>query len=249
MKCLAKRPADRWQQVEELLHRLDHLEEQPGSPWASARPRRRPIRIAVAAAVIAAALLGASLWRAARGRPGATARELFIVAEFANRTRDPTLGTLVAERVRDQLAESPGLASVGNEPIAAARRRMRLPLGAPLTGDAARELAVREEIRLVVDGRVTAAGPGFVLSARIVEAASGNVVHAAAAMARDSTDIAAAIERLGRGLRKGLGEPLAASPAPTGALWSYTTSSLPALENSSPPSSHARAATTCARSR
>ena len=108
---------------------------------------------------------------------------------------------MIAEIIRDELAGSPRLASLSGERIAATRRRMRLGPEAALTGEVARELATREEIKLVVEGTVSAAGRGFALGARIVEAASGDVVHAATAMARDSTEIAAAIERLSRGLR------------------------------------------------
>jgi tetratricopeptide (TPR) repeat protein len=107
---------------------------------------------------------------------------------------------------------------------------MRLGPGVPLTGETAREAAVREEVRLVVEGTVAPAGTGLALSARIVEAASGNVVHAATAVAENAGDIGPAIERVSRGLRSGLGEPLAPLRLPTGALWSYTTRSLAALE-------------------
>jgi len=184
----------------------------------------------MAAGVVAVALAVSWTWYQDRRQPSAAGRELFIVADFANRTGDSALGPLVAEVIRDELARTPRYASLSRERIAATMRRMRLAPEAPLTADAARELATREEIRLVVEGTVAPAGPGFALSARIVEAASGNVVHAATAMARDASDITAAIERLSGGLREGLAEPLAPIQVPTGALWSYTTPSLPALQ-------------------
>jgi tetratricopeptide (TPR) repeat protein len=230
MRCLEKRPEDRWQQITELGRGLEDLGE-PGTPAAERHARRAwPPWAALATGVIGVALLAVFFWRTDRQPPGAGARDLFLVAEFVNRTGDSTLGPLVAETIRDELAGSPRLASVSQERIAATRRRMRLPAEAPLTSEVARELATREEIGLVVEGTVSAAGPGLALSARIVDVGSGNVVHAATAMARDAADVSAAIQRLSRGLRVGLGEPLAPIQVPTGALWSFTTRSLPALE-------------------
>jgi tetratricopeptide (TPR) repeat protein len=228
MKCLEKRPEDRWQQVDQLLSGLEALGG-IGAP-AVTRPRPGILKGAAATGVVGLAVLGAWAWYQSRSGASAAGRELFVIADFANRTSDSTLGPMVAEFIRDELAASPRLASLSRERIAETRRRMRLAPGAPLTAEAARELATREEIKLVVDGAVSTAGRGFALSARMVEAASGDVVHAATAMARDSADIPAAIQRLSAGLQQGLDEPLAPIQVPTGALWSYTTRSLPALE-------------------
>ncbi|HEX6106554.1 MAG TPA: serine/threonine-protein kinase [Gemmatimonadales bacterium] len=230
MRCLEKRPEDRWQQADQLVRRLEELALPGGGPAVRAPRRTRALRTGVVAGLIGVALVGVWAWYRHENRPSAAARELFIVADFVNRTSDTTLGPLIAEVIRDELAGSPGLALLSRERIAETRRRMRLAPDLPLTADVAREVATREEIKAVVEGTVSAAGRGFALSARIIEAASGDVIHAATAMARDSTDITAAIERLSRGLRAGLGEPLAPIPVPTGALWSYTTRSLPALE-------------------
>jgi serine/threonine-protein kinase len=230
MKCLEKRPEDRWQQADQLARRLEELDVAGGASAVGAPPRTRTAKVGLVTGLIGVALLGVSTWYFSRNDPGVAARELFIVADFANRTNDSSLGPMIAEIIRDELAGSPRLASLSGERIAATRRRMRLGPEAALTGEVARELATREEIKLVVEGTVSAAGRGFALGARIVEAASGDVVHAATAMARDSTEIAAAIERLSRGLREGLGEPLAPIQVPTGGLWSYTTPSLPALQ-------------------
>jgi tetratricopeptide (TPR) repeat protein len=235
MKCLEKRPQDRWQQVDELLRLLEGLPATGGSVAIASAGRSRPPwagRGMATAGLLGSLLLGLSLWQLTREgpTPASPPRELFIVADFTGPRGDSTWGPVIAQAIRDELAGSPRLVSVSEERVAAARRRMRLTRGAPLTGEVARELAVREEIRMVVEGSFGPAGTGLTLAARIVEAASGDVIHAATATADDSTEISEAIGRLSRGIRQGLGEPLAPIQAPTGAFWSYTTRSLPALQ-------------------
>ena len=65
MRCLEKRPEDRWQTAAELVHRLDALASTSGEP-ATMPPRRRLLAVAVAAAVIVLAVVGvvAEPWKA-----------------------------------------------------------------------------------------------------------------------------------------------------------------------------------------
>ena len=241
MKCLEKRPEDRWQQAEQLVTRLDEIARQIANGAGAEPPRSRAgggSRILTGAAALAAMLLAYLGWERTRdtrsiaptAEAAAAPRDLFLVAEFTGPTADSALGPVIAQAVRDALAASPRLAAVSTERVTESRRRMRLPARAPLTAGLARELAMREEIKVVVEGSYRRSGTGVALSARLVEAATGDVIHAATAAARDSTDLPGAIERLSAGLREGLGEPLAPIRVPTGALWSYTTASLPALE-------------------
>jgi serine/threonine-protein kinase len=235
MKCLEKNPQDRWQQVDEILRRLEELGTSGGSlaDVAAVRPRPgRPVKAIAIAGLLVALLLGLPLWQLTRPRPttAGSSRELFIVADFTGGDGESAWGPTIAQAVRDELAGSPRFASVSEERVAAARRRMRLGPGAPLTGGVAREVAIREQIKMVVEGSVRSTGAGLMLTARIVEAATGNVIHAATAVARDSTEVPDAIGRLSRGLREGLVEPLAPIPAPTGQLWKFTTRSLSALQ-------------------
>jgi serine/threonine protein kinase/Tol biopolymer transport system component len=62
MKCLEKRPAERWQDAEELRTRLDGLATSSGRTSAVAVPRT-PSRARAAFAAVAVAVLAIALWR------------------------------------------------------------------------------------------------------------------------------------------------------------------------------------------
>jgi tetratricopeptide (TPR) repeat protein len=176
-------------------------------------------------------LLGVAAWRfSARAHPGPApqARERVIVADFANLTSDSTFGDLVAHIVRSELARSPLVAVVGRVTIEDALRRMRRQPDTRLVADLAREVAAREEIKVVVEGEVRPAGAGLVLTATVTETARGDAIHGASETARDSTEILAAIQRLSNAIRQGIGESVASTQAGD-SLASFTTSSLPAL--------------------
>ncbi len=257
MRCLAKRPADRWPDADALLRALEALApaanvlvqppdaatasapraSAPGgrAPGALARIARRRVTavlVLLVAVIVASLAARRGLSDAPRGAAARTPRERerFIVAEFTNNTDHSALGSLVARVVSDELAGSPRLAALSPDRIAETKRRMRIAADAPLTRAVAREIAAREEVNLIVEGTIQAAGNALVLSARIVEAASGDAIHGATATATDSTELPRVVGQLARDLRAGLGESLASIHAQSGPLWSYTTRSLAALE-------------------
>ncbi|MFL5620575.1 MAG: BTAD domain-containing putative transcriptional regulator [Gemmatimonadaceae bacterium] len=179
------------------------------------------------------ALLGIGSWQLVAGARQdrlPRTRERVVVADFVSPTMDSTLGDVVAHVLRSELAQSPALSVVGGEAIEAALRRMRREPGTRLTSGLAREVAAREEVKLVVDGDVRAAGIGLALTASVVEVATGDIIGGASAIARDSTEVLAAIERLAGSIRQAVGESIA-SVRTGDSLYSFTTSSLPALRN------------------
>jgi eukaryotic-like serine/threonine-protein kinase len=135
-------------------------------------------------------------------------RERIILADFQNRTRDTLLGSVVTEAFRIDLAQSPAVTLVAPEQVAEVLARTRRPATARLDAALAREVAVREGIKAVVTGDVAAAGPQYVLSARLVSAANGEVLAAQRKTARDSTELLDAVDGLSRKLREKIGESL-----------------------------------------
>ena len=155
-------------------------------------------------------------------------RERVLVADFVNRTRDSTLGLVLTEALRIDLAQSPLMRLVPASTVRDGLKRMQRPANSALDPAVARELAVREGIRVVITGDIASVGPRFVVSARLVAADSGEVLAAYRETARDSAALVSAVDRLSKRLRERLGESLRTIRA-SQPLHRVTTTSLDAL--------------------
>ncbi|MDB4875325.1 MAG: protein kinase [Gemmatimonadetes bacterium] len=162
----------------------------------------------------------------AAGKLGRSANVL--VAEFAVPGSDSTLGRVVAEAVRTTLSESRVIQVVPASTVADALERMRRPSQTRLTADIAREVAQREAIPVVVSGDVAPIGGSYVLTVKLLDAATGDALASVQESAPDGNGLIPAIDRATRTLRGKMGESLklvrAAPP-----LQRATTSSLAAL--------------------
>ena len=191
--------------------------------------RRASLGAGIATIMFTGALAVGAWWLGPRAAaPPTRSAQRIVVADFTNRTGDSTFGDLVAHVLNAELAQSSVLRVVGRETIADARRRMRRNAGERLTPELARDVATREGITLLLEGEARSAGSKVMLTASVIETASGDVIGGAVETVNDSADVLAAIKRLSARLRQGIGES-SASIRSAGNLWSLTTSSLPAL--------------------
>ncbi|HXV85875.1 MAG TPA: tetratricopeptide repeat protein, partial [Gemmatimonadales bacterium] len=168
--------------------------------------------------------------------PGATlvskgllgARERIVLADFDDVTPDSTFGETVTELLRIDLAQSPTVSVYDAAQVAGVLARMQRPTDARVTAEVANEIAAREGLKAVLLGDVRPLGSGFVLSARLVAAGSGEILWAGRENAVDANGIAAAVDRLSASLREKVGESLRTirTDAP---LEQVTTRSLEAL--------------------
>jgi tetratricopeptide (TPR) repeat protein len=152
-----------------------------------------------------------------------------LVMDFESPPADSTLGGVVSEGIRTGLAQSRALRVVDPTAVAAALRRMEKPANMKVTADIAKELAEREGIKAIVDGKVTPVGTSgsYIVTARVMSAAGEQLVTDQET-AKDATDLIPAIDRTARALRGKLGESLKSVRGGM-ALQRATTASLPAL--------------------
>ena len=244
-KALARAPADRFQSAGEVARALS-------LPTGVAPPTRRPglavqrwkwltrRRVtAVGALVVIGFGAAATLYLTMRPREPAprgtlleagilSKRERLLLADFGTRQVDTSLGGVLTEAFRIDLAQSPVVTLVPSGQVAEVLARMERPDTARLDPALAREIAVREGIKAVVTGEIARAGPQYLLSAQVIAAKDGEVLTAHRVTAADSTRLIAAVDRLSGELRASVGESLKRIDREP-PLDRVTTASLPAL--------------------
>jgi serine/threonine protein kinase/tetratricopeptide (TPR) repeat protein len=241
-KALATVPADRFVSAAEFVRAV---RESPAPPVTAAEtplPPRRPrwpragrwgmLVLAALGALGAAYMILSALGMNRSSTLLSTGvlkpRERLLIAEFQSRTPDSMLGSAVTEAFRIDLTRSPVVAVVPSVHVAEVLKRMRQPATTRLDPALAREVAVREGIRAVVNGEIAMVGGGYLLSAQLLSPGSGEVLVGLRESADDSTKIILAIDRLSNRLRERIGESLKSlrSEPP---LEQVTTNSLEAL--------------------
>ena len=255
MRCLEKIPADRFQTAGEVMAALDAAvattsgavpspvvsgaTAAPALATADARAtgpsRVRRLRWAIVGTALAVVITASLSWYSKVGRAGTLIgndvldeNDMVMVSDFQNRTTDSSLAATITDAVRVDLQQSHAVKVMSTAAMAAALRRMNLPVGEPISEAKVRELAEREGVKAFVVGDIAKIGGGYQLTARVVATATGSDALTARATAADDGKLLGALEALGNSLRRGLGESLrsvAASPP----LARVTTASLPAL--------------------
>jgi tetratricopeptide (TPR) repeat protein len=156
-------------------------------------------------------------------------RDRIVLADFEDHTGDSTLALALTLALRTDLEQSPVVRIAQREYVAQVLQRMEKEPDLPLDYELAREVAIREGLTAVIAGEITAVGTGFVLSARLVTAESGEALASHRETAEDLDAIIPAIDRLSKRLRERIGESdkaIGNSPP----LDRVTTASLEALQ-------------------
>ncbi len=156
------------------------------------------------------------------------AGEPVILSEFHNTSNDPSLGGVVTEALRVDLASSSALALVPASRISEVLERMHRDPSEPLTADLATEVAVRDGIKAVVEGEVGSAGSGYILVATLRSAESGVALATFRRTAKGPDGVIDAIDGLSQDIREKAGESLRSIKAEA-PLEAVTTTSLDAL--------------------
>jgi len=242
MQCLEKNPSDRPQNAQEIVHALESLQTsahtaatRAPAPTAPAPARRRlaPI-VAAVVAVLLLTVVGIG-WFARVGRAGTligddvlAENDLVLVSEFENATTDSTLAATITDAIRVELQQSRAVRVMSQAAMWSGLARMGLDHGTALPEPKVQELAEREGAKAFVVGDIARLGGGYQITARVVATAGGGEALTARATAANENELIGAVEKVGRELRRGIGESLRSVMAAP-ALAQVTTKSLPAL--------------------
>ncbi len=248
LAALRKEPHRRYQTVDDLAQDIRrHLEHLP----IRARPdslryrsgkfvrRNRPALLAALVTSLAVTATLGLIQRSSRIRGGDDSligsgalalRDRVLVADFADRARDPSLAAAVTDAFRIDLNESPLIGVLTSAQVHAARARMELAQGVALVDSLAHEVALREGAKAMVTGSIARLGNAYTVSVQLVGVQQGEALASHRETAADSSQLLAAVDRASKALRRRIGESLyELRDVPS--LEQVTTASLPALRS------------------
>ena len=155
--------------------------------------------------------------------------EPILLADFRSPASDTSLGGVVTEALRSELAKSKSVIIVPVARIREVLQRMQRPATTRVDFAVAREMATREGFKAIIDGEVLMLGTTRVLVARLVASQTGDELATFRETAKTDDEIIGAIDRLSRDLRERVGESLRSIHA-TESMLRVTTPSLAALK-------------------
>lgn len=226
-KALDTDPHLRYQSARELAVDLERLSG-PAKPVVLAR--RRPRR-AVAAAIALVAALAA--WMAYRAWPRTTVPpdpKSIVIADFENQTDDRQLSDAIRAGLTVQLEQSPYVSVLSRDQVFDALRRMQRADRLPDT-ETARELALRENVPILLAGRIQRRGGVTRIEARGIDARTEDVLFVEPVEFRREDEVFQSIDALARSVRRNLGESVAGIDQQAQPLARVTTGSFEALKH------------------
>jgi len=135
-------------------------------------------------------------------------RERLILADFENRTSDPTHGTTVTELMRIGLSRSTAISTMDPLQLARTLQLMRRDVSDGVTEEVALAAAEREGLKGIITGEVSEVGSRLTVSARLVTT-EGQVLLAETEQAANADGLVDAVDRLSDRMRERFGESLA----------------------------------------
>ena len=150
-----------------------------------------------------------------------------IVAQVSMHGGDTTLAGTLTEALREDLAQSHTITLLPPSGVREALARMERPPESMLTPELAREIAQRGVAKLIIASDIVPLGAGYVVTAKLIDPAKGDPLRSFTETARDASDVIAAVSRVAKDVRAGIGESLR-SVQGSARLEQVTTSSLEA---------------------
>lgn len=239
--CLEKDPERRFRDGRELVAAVQQDgAAQPrafGHRWVR-HPRSRLATVAGVAAIAFAIALALDVGRLrpfvvglfSKDVVAFAARDWVLLAAFDNQTADSVFDKSLDTALAVGMGQSSYLNIVPPSQIRAALRRMKRPESSSIDGATAREIAQRENVRVVLVPSISEIGGVYQLAGSIVDPVTGGTLKSVVVRAQAKTDVLEAVDELIAGVRSDLGEARSSASLRGKPLAQVTTSSLVALK-------------------
>jgi tetratricopeptide (TPR) repeat protein len=201
MRCLERDPTARFASAAELCSAFDALDD-AGELIPPVR-RLTPRLIGAAAIVVVALLAGTSfLTRRAVAPPTQHEPVSVVIADFENGTNDPAFDRALEPMLRRALEGAGFISAYDRTGINTLGVRPPEKLDAV----AARELAAKQGLGVVLSGSIDPRGSGYAISVKAVQTVTGNVIASAERRASSKDEVLDAATRLAASVRNALGD-------------------------------------------
>lgn len=197
LQALAKHPVDRFSTAAAFSAALRDVGAHSKPGW----PRWIRGRTAAAAGVGVLAIAIAVSLGGFPKKP--TSVQRVLVADFVGPRTDEHIAVVIQELVSSALNQSRTVTTIARDQLTAARRAALIADTATLRLDRARHLALRTQVRTVVDGRVDRVGASYSIVLHAVNSWDGKTVATVQAAASDS-NLVATVNHMSRDLGRQL---------------------------------------------
>ena len=232
MRCLEKRPEDRFQSVRDVLHALEDLSVARRLPQAPPTKQRwlTPRRTAFAGfGLVIAALAVAYLFQPAP-LLGFSERDWILVSDFGHPEGEEDLANALKLALAVGLQESGYINVINRRQIADVLQMMERPPDTAIDAAVGLEVCQRSSLKGLLVPEVARLGSGYIVTANLVEPISEATVASFSARSDNDDGLLDALDELLSRLRDGLGDSLSSLGENTRPLAAVTTGSLEALK-------------------
>jgi serine/threonine protein kinase/tetratricopeptide (TPR) repeat protein len=194
-----------------------------------AEPSRKIRKIAVPVAALLIAIAAGGFFYSRR-MSKLTEKDSILLADFVNTTGDAVFDGTLKQALAVQLEQSPYLNVLPQSRIRAALGLMGRSPDERLTSDVAREICVRDGVKAMLTGSISALGSHYVINLNAVNAQTGDSLGQAQVEAESKEQVLKSLDQAASSLRQKLGESIGSVQKFATPLEQATTSSLEALQ-------------------
>jgi serine/threonine protein kinase/tetratricopeptide (TPR) repeat protein len=218
-RCLQPDPADRFQTSAELVAELDRLDED-GEPIPVKRVVGLPLVFAIGSLLV---LVSSGIWWYLRPPPPPVTHDpvSVVIADFQNNTGDSSFNHALEPTLKRALETASFVSAYDRAGISSAVG-VRPP--EKLDEVAARELAVKQGLGVVLSGSIDRQGNGYEISVKALQTVTGSLVASAKGKASNKDEVLGAATKLMAAVRKALGDDVSESARQFAMLTLSTTS-------------------------